>query len=130
MTAATGRARDPVVDSQWWYWVALTPLYAGSVLVFALGIASVVLLGETADYAMFLPAALALTLLGFVFGVAFPVALYRDADAVGDAAPDWQPNGRRYALAAVVAVVGSCFLGTVPLAAYYLYRRHTCLGVP
>ena len=125
MTTGTDRA----TDSRWWYWIVLTPFYAMSVLLFGFGLTATVLLGESTDFAVFLPAFLALGLLSIGFGVAFPLSLYKDALTIEENNRGWNPSGVLYGSAGAVAVVTG-FLLTIPLALYYLYRRHEQVGVP
>lgn len=120
---------DVSTDSRWWYWIVLTPLYAGTLLLFGLGFGAALVLGESTTVSVFIPAFLILGVLALLFGVTFPVALYKDTAALANTDHDWEPNDVLYASAGVVGVLAG-FLGTIPLGAYYLYRRHCAVGVP
>lgn len=120
---------EPSVDSRWWVWIALTPLFAGTAALFGLGLVAAALLGGPTDFTVFLPAFLAVGLLAVAFGVAFPLSLYRDAAALDGPVRGWEPSPVRYAAAGVVGVA-TLFLLTIPVSLYYLYRRRQTVGVP
>lgn len=120
---------DATTGSRWWYWVVLTQLYAGTLLLFGLGLGAALVLGESTTVSVFLPAFLVLGALALLFGVAFPVALYKDTAALANTDHDWEPNNVIYASAGFVGVLTG-FLGTIPFGVYYLYRRHCAVGVP
>jgi len=133
------------VDSRWWYWVAAVPLYwvASSVLGFAFGLVAFAFaltgagvghvggmpgLGFGFGALGFVGLALLLVAVGMVLSLAFPVAVYLDAEAVADARGDWQPDPALYGLVGLAGVVAQPL--QVPLAVYYLYKRHESVGRP
>ncbi|NHN46126.1 hypothetical protein G9464_00745 [Halostella sp. JP-L12] len=135
----------PRVDSNWWYVVAIVPLFGLFVTAFVGWMIAWALLGagEFGPAAMPMPGggmpfAFAPMLLGMLlFGTAgtlltaaYPVALYLDAGAVADAGVGWDPDPVLYALVGVVGALSTAFAFAVPLSAYYLYRRHQHVGVP
>jgi len=122
-------ADEPAVDSRWWYWIVLTPVFAATLLLFVLGFSATVLIGSATDVSVFLPAFFVLALMAVVFGTTFPVALYADATAVGASTSAWDPDGARYAAAGAVGVLGG-FVLTIPIGAYYLHRRRERVGIP
>jgi len=137
--------RPTEVDSRWWYWVAAVPLYwvASSVLGFAFALVAFAfaLTGAGIGHAGGMPGlgfgfgalgfvgfALLLVAAGMVLSLAFPVAIYLDAEAVADARGDWQPDPALYGLVGLAGVVAQPL--QVPLAVYYLYKRHESVGRP
>lgn len=135
-------ADDPA-GSRWWYWVLAVPVYfavvavlGAAVLLFVfLGVLGVGLTGEPALGGLFVVAVglgfVLLALPGLLIAVLFPVGIYFDADAVSDLEDvDWEPDPVVYGLVALAAVLVTNFLLSVPVALYYLYRRHEALGVP
>jgi len=141
------------VDSKWWYWVAALPLYwvvttvagfgfALLAFTFALtgagvgaGVGTVAgepTVGVTAGLGLVGLALVALAVLlafaGVVLSLVFPVAVYLDAEAVSDARLDWRPDPALYGLLGLVGVVIQPL--QVPLAVYYLYKRHESVGRP
>lgn len=118
------------LDSEWWYWVAVTPLFGGLIALALSGLTVTLTIRPESNLSLLLPALVALTLLSLVFGVAFPLALYRDAEAIDAAGVAWAPDGRRYAALGALSVVASAFLGTIPLGVYYLAKRHRHVGTP
>ncbi len=125
------------VESRWWYWIAVVPIYfAVSFLLGGLAFA-VVFLGFWVDAGvavsgafLFALAAFFLALPGLVLSVLFPVAVYVDARAVSESGADWHPDPALYGLVALAGVLVTAFTVSVPLALYYLYRRHEAVGVP
>lgn len=136
------------VDSRWWYWIAAYPLavllFVPLVVVAALlfvmpfvvvgpdmgpgagpgpGVAMAVI---GLVMALLVVAVLVLT---FVLLVMFPIALYMDARAVGDADVGWSPDPLLYGLLGLLQLVVTPIIGLV-VAVYYLYRRHEHVGVP
>lgn len=86
-----------------------------------------------------------LFLVGMVLTLVFPVAIYFDAEAVervgsrqtegasggtprDRASGDWQPDPALYGLLGLAGIVAQPL--QVPLAVYYLYKRHQSLGRP
>ncbi|WP_380680238.1 hypothetical protein [Salinigranum sp. GCM10025319] len=69
-------------------------------------------------------------LVGLAVAVGFPLALYVDARAIEAAGGEWRPDPVLWGLSAVVAVLVTNFVLSVPLALYYLYRRHEAIGTP
>jgi hypothetical protein len=132
------------VDSKWWYWIAAVPVVAlvGTGFGVLFGLLGVVgfLFGVGFDAGAlsvvpFVAVALAVVLVALVGGVltlVFPVAMYVDARAITEAATDyeWRPDPALYGLVALVGAVTTTFVVTVPLALYYLYRRHESVGTP
>ena len=149
----SGRA----VDSRWWYWVAAVPAVFAFWLVAVAWVTVAVALGPLAD-ANPLAQAAEISMVAFVgpflvLTIVFPFAVYADATAVIDAAVGWRPPRAAVTGAAAVgpfvAVGGGLldlladgtfdvpgwavvlgFLLAVPVAGYYLLRRHEELGVP
>ncbi|MFC4359670.1 hypothetical protein ACFO0N_17130 [Halobium salinum] len=146
-TTREGNALDDLlpeatVDSKWWYWIAAVPAYFVLTLLFGgaafflvlagvgidlLGGLGVATFGVTALLVVF---AFLVALPGLLLAVLFPVAIYVDARAVERAALDWRPDPVLYGLVAVVGVVATNFVVSVPLACYYLYKRHEAVGTP
>lgn len=127
----------PRVESRWWYWVAAVPVHfvltllvGGFVFVtFVLGLG----FGPRVGLSLGLLAVAAIVLValpGLALSVLFPLALYLDAQAVTEADVEWSPDPVVYGLIAVAGVVLTAFVVSVPLALYYLYRRHDAVGVP
>ena len=129
-------------DSRWWYWIAAVPLYflmtlvggaiAAGLFLFA-GLLDFAGLGGLASVSTFLVfGALAslFGLVGIVVAVLFPVALYIDTRAIEALDREWTPDPVLWGLLAVVAVLVTNFVLSVPLALYYLYRRHESVGTP
>jgi len=133
---STVETRASRVDSRWWYWVAVTPVYfVVSVVLFG-GVVFAFVAGAAAGG---LPAAvgfgiaavvLFFVLPGILLTVMFPLAIYLDALEVADAELEWRPDAVLYGLVAVVGVLATAFTVSVPLAIYYLYQRHRYVGVP
>jgi len=151
--ADSGVDGSPSVDSNWWYWVAAVPLYwvVASVAGFAFAIVAIVfaltgaglgagvgsVAGEPtvgigaglglAGLAL-VAVAILLAFAGMVVSLVFPVAVYLDAEAVTDAGGDWQPDPALYGLLGLAGIVAQPL--QVPLAVYYLYKRHESVGRP
>lgn len=130
------------VDSNWWYWIAAVPLYfvvtlvggavAAVVFVFT-GLLDAAGLGGVASASTFVllgGVGALVGLVGVVLAFVFPVAVYVDARAVEALDGGWTPDPVLWGLLAVVAVLVTNFVVSVPLAVYYLYRRHEELGTP
>jgi hypothetical protein len=93
---------------------------------------------------LFVLGILGLVLVGLLLTLLFPVAIYYDAQAVeragrgspngaSDGAPrdaggDWQPDPALYGLLGLAGIVAQPL--QVPLAVYYLYKRHESQGQP
>ncbi len=133
---------DAGVDSNWWYWIAAVPVYlvvtlvggavAAGLFVFA-GLLDVVGFGGLASistFVLFGGAAALFGLLGVVLAFMFPVAMYVDARALEREGGEWTPDPVLWGLLAVVAVLVTNFILSVPLALYYLYKRHETVGTP
>jgi hypothetical protein len=130
------------VDSRWWYWVAAVPVYflvtlvggavAAGVFLFAglLDLAGLSGLASFSTFLVFGAIASLFGLVGIVVAVLFPVALYVDARAVEALDGEWTPDPVLWGLLAVVAVLVTNFVLSVPLALYYLYKRHESVGTP
>lgn len=129
------------VDSNWWYWVAAVPLYyvlatvAGfAFAVIAFGAALTGVAGGEPGIAVglgFLGAfgvAMLLVAVGMLLSILFPFAIYVDAEAVERAGGDWQPDPALYGLLGLAGVIAQPL--QVPLAVYYLYKRHESVGRP
>lgn len=141
-TDPTGGGLDDVlpratVDSRWWYWIAAVPVYfAVSAVLGGLFFAAAVL-GLWVDVGFALSGLFVFALAVVVFGlpglalsVLFPVAVYVDARAVREADVGWDPDPALYGIVALAGVVVTAFTVSVPLALYYLYRRHEAVGTP
>ena len=132
------------VDSKWWYWIAAVPLFAlvGTGLGFLFGIVGFVgfLFGVGFDagvlsvlpFAAVVLAVVLVALVGGVLTLVFPLAMYVDARAISEAAADdeWRPDPALYGLVALAGALTTTFVVTVPLALYYLYKRHEAVGTP
>jgi hypothetical protein len=142
------------VDSNWWYWVAAVPVYwvvatvggfafALLALTFVVtgagvgagvggGVAGEPTVGVGAGLGIaglaFVAVALLLAFAGMVVSLVFPVAVYLDAEAVADARLGWEPDPALYGLLGLAGVVAQPL--QVPLAVYYLYKRHESVGRP
>jgi hypothetical protein len=130
------------VTSKWWYVVAAGTVYgvvAAAVFVAMVPFLFALVLGTgPSDPALAFGltattlalVAVPLALLGTALAIAFPLAIYLDAEAVADADLDWSPDPVLYG---VVGVVG-LFAGGTPIqpavGVYYLYRRHQHVGRP
>lgn len=141
-----GEPGDGSVDSNWWYWVASVPVYwvVATVAGFAIGLlAFAFALTGAAGFGYmggmpgagfglgafgFVAVAVLLAFAGMVVSLVFPVAVYLDAEAVADARRDWQPDPALYGLLGLAGVVAQPL--QVPLAVYYLYKRHESVGRP
>jgi hypothetical protein len=130
------------VDSRWWYWIAAVPVYflvtfaggavAAVLFVFA-GLLDVLGLGGLASFSTFVlfgGVAALFGLVGVIVAFAFPVAVYVDARAIEATGGEWQPDPVLWGLVAVVAVLVTNFVLSVPMALYYLYKRREALGTP
>ena len=125
------------IESRWWYWIAAVPVYFAVSLVLG-GLAfAVVFLGFWVDVGvavsgvfLFALVAFFLALPGLVLSVLFPLAVYVDARAVSEAEVGWNPDPALYGLVALAGVLATAFTVSVPMALYYLYRRHEAIGVP
>lgn len=146
---ADGAARN-TVDSRWWYLVATVPLYyvLASIAGFLVGAAVFVLAltgsagmmdgmwhagpgmhtGFFVGGSLLFLGVLGLVLVGMVLSLAFPVAIYLDAEAVERVRSDWQPDPALYGLLGLVGIVAQPL--QVALAVYYLYKRHESQGQP
>jgi hypothetical protein len=130
------------VDSRWWYWIAAVPAYflvtlvggavAAGVFLFAglLDFAGFGGLASVSTFLVFGAVAGLLGLVGLLVAVLFPVALYVDARAIEALDGEWTPDPVLWGLLAVVAVLVTNFVLSVPLALYYLYKRHESVGTP
>jgi hypothetical protein len=140
--ALDGVLPDADVDSNWWYWIAAVPVYflvtlllgGFAFVAFLTGIGLDLLGGAgvaTFGVGLLFVALVALVALpGLLLGVLFPVAIYVDARAIERAALDWSPDPVLYGLVALAGVLVTNFVVSVPLACYYLYRRHETVGSP
>lgn len=134
--------RREVVESRRWYWIAAVPVYfvlATGVSLFALALIGIAVGLDLVGAGGFAGPGLVTLLafgaavfaaIGVVLAVAFPIAVYLDARAVGETGYEWDPDAALYGLVAVVGVIATNFLVSVPLALYYLYRRHEAVGTP
>ncbi|MFC3477723.1 hypothetical protein [Halobacterium litoreum] len=136
----------PPVGGRWWYWVAAVPLYyvAATVLGFLLGVVAFALavggvftasagdvtapLSVGLGFALVVLGALLLAAVGLLVSVAFPLAVYRDATALADADVDWDPDPALYAALGVAGILLQPL--QVPVAVYYLFKRHESVGRP
>ena len=142
---ATGGFEDPVgdllpragVDSRWWYWIAAIPLYvvvgAAAVLLFAVAALLGFGIGFEAGFVvtgLLFVTVFILGLLGLVFSIVFPIAMYVDARAIAASEASWTPDPLVWGLAALATEVLSVFTLSVVVALYYLYKRHVAVGTP
>ena len=130
------------VDSRWWYWIAAVPALFAVTLGFGIGAFVLALFGVALDVAglaglasfggfiLFSIGGVILAGASLLVAILFPVATYVDARAVEESNLDWRPDPVLYGLAAAAAVIATNFVLSVPLALYYLYRRHGAVGVP
>jgi hypothetical protein len=124
------------VDSNWWYWIAAPLVFfvlsaVGGVLFFVGFLFDVFLTGGLLTVGLAVVAGGVAALVGLVLSVMFPVAVYVDARALSDdPASPWSPDPLLYGLVALAGVVLTAFTVSVPLAIYYLYRRHVAVGTP
>lgn len=141
----TRDARAVTPDSQWWYWVAAVPIYyvVGTALGFLVGVAAFAFtvtgaggmgpgpgmgMGMELGFVGVFVVVAVLAAAGILLSLLFPVAIYLDADAVTATGGEWEPDAVLYGLLGLAGVVAQPL--QVPLAVYYLYRRHEATGVP
>ncbi|MCD2198987.1 hypothetical protein LPA44_03620 [Halobacterium sp. KA-4] len=146
----TDARSDANPESGWWYWVAAVPVYyvIGTVLGFVVGLAAFAFaltgMGTmdpgTMEPGMGLPMGVGfgfagvfvlvfvLAAVGLLLSLVFPLAIYYDATAVEDAPGRWNPDPVLYGLLGLAGLVAQPL--QVPLAVYYLYKRHESVGVP
>lgn len=137
-----GLVPEASVDSRWWYWIAAVPVYfalmfVAGIVAFVLGVFAMMLdvlglggLASVGTFVLFALGAVLFMIPGLVLSVLFPLALYVDARAVSEADVGWNPDPALYALVGLAGVVVTAFTVSVPLALYYLYKRHKVVGVP
>lgn len=141
----TSVAREPAVDSRWWYWIAAYPLLSLLVVplfvvIVLVGIVPFVILGWAEPpmaigvvWMLILLAGggLVVILLMGMLGIflMLPIALYVDATAVNEADLQWKPDPLLYALVAVLQFFVTPLVGLL-VSLYYLYRRHEAVGTP
>lgn len=130
------------VDSDWWYAVAAVPVYFVLVSVVVIFLAVLLLagvgIGVVFDPVVTGPLTIVAVLLGVVLiampgmalAILFPLGTYLDARAIAEAPVDWDPDAVLWGGVALVGVVATNFIVSVPLALYYLYRRHEAIGEP
>lgn len=130
------------VDSRWWYWIAAVPALFAVTLGFGIGAFVLALFGVALDVAglaglasfggfvLFSIGGAILAGTSLLVAILFPVATYVDARAVEESNLAWRPDPVLYGLAAAAAVIATNFVLSVPLALYYLYKRHGAVGVP
>ncbi|WP_323191357.1 hypothetical protein [Halostella sp. PRR32] len=141
--STTRLADRPRVDSNWWYVVAVTPLFSLLLFLVTGWMVAAVLLGFGGGlmpmmghsgtlagiFTLLIPVFLFGTV-GTVLTAVFPISLYLDAKAVRAADIGWDPDPVLYALVAVVGIVSTAFAFGIPLSLYYLYQRHRHVGTP
>ena len=132
-----GLLPEATVESRWWYWIAAVPVYFGLSFVGGALLFATVALGVWMDVGvafsgafLFALAAVLFGLPGLLLSVLFPVAVYVDARAVREADAGWNPDPALYGAVALAGVLATAFTVSVPMAIYYLYRRHEAVGVP
>ena len=119
------------VESDWWRVVAAGTVVS-ALVTGSLGVAAAAaLVGGAAPSLSFaaLLVVVPLALAWLALTVALPAALLWDARAVGAAGTDWRP-GRRYAVAAAVALPVLFLPLQSAVGGYYLSRRHEAGGTP
>lgn len=132
------------VDSRWWYWIAAYPIVALLALPFAfvlllVFVVPIVVLDAAGGHAaapfvlgvilVVAVVAFSFVMIGLAIFVMLPVALYFDAKAVAEGGFTWKPDPLVYALVGVLQFIVTPLIGLI-VAIYYLYRRHTAVGVP
>jgi hypothetical protein len=131
--ALDGVLPEAGVDSRWWYCVAAVGGAIGAGLFVFAGLLDLAGFGGLASFSTFVlfgGVAALFGLVGVVVAVLFPVGMYVDARAIEALDGEWTPDPVLWGLLAVVAVLVTNFVLSVPLALYYLYRRHEALGTP
>ncbi|MFC6837341.1 hypothetical protein [Halomarina ordinaria] len=138
----TARPAPGRVESRWWYWIAAAAAFW--VLAYVLGVVGFVLGvgaflgGVFFDPTVFVPGAFGLlfvvvvplVLFGLLVSLVLPVALYLDAEAVGEAGVGWEPDPVLYALVAAVGLFAQGLPVQPAVAVYYLYLRRRHVGTP
>lgn len=122
----------PTVDSRWWYWVAAAPVYF-VVSLLLVGVAALVASITDVRWLFLLVAGTLFVLIsipGLALVFMFPLGLYMDARAVALSRTDWRPDPVLHGVAGLLAVWATAFVLSVPLALYYLYKRHRVVGTP
>ena len=122
------------VDSKWWYWIAAVPVFAlvGTLLGVLFAVVGVASFFLGLPFVAFVIAVGFVGVVGAILTLVFPLAVYVDARAIAEAeaAYDWRPDPALYGLVALAGAITTTFVVTVPLALYYLYKRHETVGTP
>lgn len=117
--------------SRWWWWIAGVPVGVGFWLLTVVWL--LIATHGTGVGGQPLPAAVELATLALglpllIIGVLFPIATYYDAKALDTAIQiEFQPSW--LGVAAGVSLLSGPVL-SVPLACWYLWRRHMAVGIP
>lgn len=131
-----------VIDSNWWYWVAAMPLYAGigmvvGIIVAVLFFFSVIVdIGGGAGIAtgivglLVFSAGFVYVIAGLILSVMSPIGIYMDAKEIEESSVPWDPDPILYLVVSAGAVIFTGAMLNVVIALYYLYRRHEEIGVP
>jgi len=150
-------SRGSRVDSRWWYWIAATPAVFVFWLVAVAWVAVAVSLGPLGGPDP-VGRAGSVSLVAFggpflVLVAVFPFAVFADATAVLRADVEWAVGRTGVTVGAAIGPLATVaawavdllgdgafdwlgwavalgFVLTVPVAGWYLYRRHEHLGVP
>lgn len=133
---------EPMVDSNWWYWVAAVPIYVVAGIVAATVAGLLFLIGLAVDIGggmglatgavgvVLVLGSVAYGLAGVVLSILFPIGIYFDAKEIKAAAVSWDPDPVLYLLVAAASVLLTAFTVSFVVAIYYLYRRNQAVGVP
>ncbi len=131
-------------ESRWWYWIAAYPIVGLLFIPFAVLLIGLIILplglagangapavGMFAIALVLVVAVVAFTfvILALAVFVMLPIALYFDAQAITESHYEWNPDPFVYAIIGALQFFVTPLIGFI-VAIYYLYRRHTDVGVP
>lgn len=118
-------------ESRWWWWIAGVPagaaFWALTVVWLVIATEGTGLLADPVRSGLGM-ATLGLSVPLLVIAVLFPVAVFFDARELWNAG-HIAIDHRRLAVAAALSLLTGPIL-SVPLASWYLWRRHQAVGVP